>query len=357
MNFNVIMAGGKGTRFWPLSRENRPKQTLPIAGESTMIQATLERIIPIAPPERTIVITGASHVDEIRFQLPRVPPENVIAEPAGRNTAPCVALAAMIVAKRDPGGIMAVFPADHVVTRPDELVHVARMLVNVLDKFPGSLGTIGIKPAYPETGYGYIKRGDDMAPSIFKVERFLEKPDAAAAAEYVKSGGYYWNAGMFFWRADTILKELDDAMPRLMKEMWPIRRAIGTDDFETVMREVYPTLESQSIDYGVMEKAGREGKVIVAAADPGWNDVGSWRSLYDLMEPDAEGNRARGKLIAVDARGVLAHNGNRLVAVVGVDNVVVVETDDAILVLNREKAQDVRQVTEKLRQMGMKEYL
>jgi len=357
MIFNVIMAGGKGTRFWPLSRESKPKQTLPVVGARTMIQATVDRVMEIAPAERTIVITGASHVEEIRQQLPQLPPENVIAEPVGRNTAACVALAAIIVASRDKDGVMAIYPADHVMTRPDEFVSAVKKAAAAVEKNPSMLATIGIKPSYAETGYGYIMRGGEMDGGVYRVAQFLEKPELAAAEEYVQSGKYYWNSGMFFWRAETILNELSYAMPGLIRDMEPIRAAAGKPDFENVMKEVYPKLESQSIDYGVMEKAGREGKVIVAEADPGWNDVGSWRSLYDLMEPDADGNRARGRFVAVDSTGSLVHNDKRLVAVVGLDDVVVVETDDAVLVLSREKAQDVKKVTERLKELGLEKYL
>ncbi|MGK7344789.1 MAG: mannose-1-phosphate guanylyltransferase [Candidatus Nitrospinota bacterium M3_3B_026] len=357
MIYNVIMAGGSGTRFWPLSRRRMPKQLLRIIGEKTMIQDTANRLEKIAPPERTLVITGAVHADEVRKQLPDIPGENIVAEPAGRNTAACVALAAMMVKKRDPEGVMAVFPADHVITRPDKFHKAVNDLLAVIGEKPESLGAIGIKPAYPETGYGYIHRGEPMTRYVYKVEKFLEKPGLETARHYADSGEHFWNSGMFFWRADAILNALERDLPELVDAMGPLREAAWTEGFEKALGEVYPSLPSISIDYGVMEKAGERGEVIVAEADPGWSDVGSWRSLYDLLSPDEEGNRKRGRLIAVDSTGVLAHNEKKIVAVVGVDDVIVVETDDAVLVLNKERAQDVRAVTDKLKELGLEEYL
>lgn len=348
----VIMAGGKGTRFWPLSRERRPKQLLKIVGDRTMIQATVDRIAPLVPPERVLIVTGASHADEIKKQLPELPEKNIIVEPAGRNTAPCVALAAMIVKKRDPEGVMAVFPADHVIQNPDALIKTIEGITNVLENNPGVLATIGIKPGYPETGYGYIKQGHPIEGPVSAVEKFLEKPDAATADEYVKSGRYLWNSGMFFWRADTILAELRENMPRLMEDMAIIDGAVGTPMFEEIMEQRYASLTSISIDYAVMEHAGGQGKAVVAVADPGWNDVGSWRSLYDLAEPDERGNIHRGELLAIDAKGVAVHNENRLVAAIGLENVIIIETDDAILVCHKDRAQDVRRITEMLREKG-----
>ncbi len=353
----VVMAGGKGTRFWPLSRENRPKQVLPVVGEKTMIQETVERLSKIAPPERTYVVTGASHAEEIRAQLPGIPARNVIVEPAGRNTAPCIALAAAIIKKLDPDGVMAVFPSDHVIARPDALYKAVDAVMAGIDKDGSALGVIGIKPNYPETGYGYIKTAAQTGGGAMKAEEFLEKPGLDTADRYVQSGNYYWNAGMFFWRADVILDEIGKSQPETARAVVELATAFGTGRFDGLMAETYPRLNSISIDYAVMERAGAEGRVIAAVADPGWSDVGSWRSLYDLVPSDSEGNRARGRLVAVDSTGAFVHNGKRLVAVVGLDDVIVVETDDAILVCHKDRAQDVRQVTEKLKERGLTGYL
>lgn len=357
MLYAVIMAGGRGTRFWPLSRESMPKQLLSIIGERTMIQSTVDRIKPMAPPERIIIVTGASHAGEVRSQLPEIPDENIIVEPVGRNTAPCVALAAMIVEKREPDAVMAVLPSDHIIARPDELRETISVIVKQLESRKDCLATIGIKPSYPETGYGYMKRGEAISDSVFKVEKFLEKPDIGAAKEYVSSGSYFWNSGMFFWRADAVLSLMRRHMPELIGAMEPIGACVDTDDFDEIVQNIYPLLPSVSIDYGLMEKAGAEGKVIMAAADPGWNDVGSWRSLYDLKAPDADGNRGRGRLIAVDSSGILAHNEKRLVAAIGVRDLIIIETDDAVLVCHKDRAQDVRQVIDKLKERGFGDLL
>ncbi|MBF0171676.1 MAG: NTP transferase domain-containing protein [Nitrospinae bacterium] len=355
--YSVIMAGGKGTRFWPASREARPKQLLAIGSNESMIRQTVTRLGDLCPAERSIIVTGASHVADIRTQIPELPAANILAEPTGRNTAPCVALAAAVVAKRDPEGIMAVFPADHVITDPAKLIAVVNNVATFLDRHPDRLVTIGIEPAFAETGYGYIQKGAALANGLFAVEAFREKPDLPTAEEYVASGAYLWNAGMFFWKATTILTMIERHMPDLMKAIAPLADAIGTPAFDDVMAKVYPTLPSESIDYGVMEKAAAEGSVVVAPADPGWNDVGSWRSLYDLLAPDANGNRSEGELIAIESTGVLARSDKRLIAVVGVDDVVVVETPDAILVVHKEKAQLVKNVVDELKRRGRTDLL
>lgn len=353
----VVMAGGKGTRFWPLSRENRPKQVLPVVGEKTMIQETVERLSKIAPEERTYVVTGASHAEEIRAQLPQIPARNVIVESAGRNTAPCIALAAAIIKRIDPDGVMAVFPSDHVITKPDSLYRAVDAVMSGIGENKNALGVIGITPHYPETGYGYIKTAARTGGGAMKAEKFLEKPGMDTADRYVRSGNYYWNAGMFFWRADVILGEIGKSQPETARAVVKLAEAFGTGGFDRLMVDIYPKFGSISIDYAVMERAGAEGRVIAAVADPGWSDVGSWRSLYDLVPPDSEGNRSRGKLIAVDSTGAFVHNAKRLVAIVGLDDVIVVETDDAILVCHKDRAQDVRQVTEKLKERGLTGYL
>ncbi|VAX21564.1 Mannose-1-phosphate guanylyltransferase / Mannose-6-phosphate isomerase [hydrothermal vent metagenome] len=357
MIFSVIMAGGKGTRFWPLSRENHPKQLLSIVGDTTMIQSTYERIKPLSGSDRVIVITGSAHADEIKKQLPEIPPENIVAEPVGRNTAPCVALAAMIAQKQDPNAVLGVYPADHVITNEEVFRNTAQVLINALKSDSKKLGTMGIVPTYPETGFGYIHRSAKTLNNVYTAKEFCEKPDIGTAKRYMESGEYYWNAGVFFWRADTILNEIKNNLPELWEKMKPIDNAIGSPDFADVMNEIYPDLPSISIDYGVMEKAGKAGNVLVAPADPGWSDVGSWRSLYDLVPADDAGNRQRGKVITVNSHGTLVYNEKRLVALVGVDDVIVVETDDAILVLNKNQAQNVREVTEKLKEQGLTGYL
>ncbi len=351
------MAGGKGTRFWPLSRESKPKQLLSIAGEKTMIQETVERLEPIIPPERIIVITGAALAGETRRQLPQLSHDSIVVEPVGRNTAPCVALAASIIHHRDPSATMALFPSDHVFEQPDKLLDTIKTITDHLERYPDKLATIGIEPSYPETGYGYIRRAGAIEEKIFKVERFCEKPDKEKATEYVDSGNYYWNSGMFFWKTETILHELRDKAPELMSGISKLIDTPGSEEWSQSLYEIYPDLPSISIDYAVMEKAGSEGNVVVAQCDPGWNDVGSWRSLYDLSPTDEHGSHHQGELVTIDSKGVFSYSNKRLVAVVGVNDVMVIETEDAILVLNKERDQDVRKVTEELKKRGLDSFL
>ncbi|MDH5477383.1 MAG: sugar phosphate nucleotidyltransferase [Nitrospinota bacterium] len=354
MIYSVIMAGGKGTRFWPVSRESRPKQFLPVVEKKTMIQATLERTSLLAPPERTLVVIGAEHESLAREQLPSVPPENIIVEPVGRNTAPCVALAAAIIHKRHPGAIMAVFPADHVMAYPQKLKDAALALASALETEEDKLATIGIAPAYPETGYGYIRQGKKLEGAVHNVQGFTEKPDMETAKGYLGSGEYLWNSGMFFWKTTAIRAAIEKYAPELASAMKPLEEAVDTPGFVDALASVYPTLPSISIDYAIMEKGAADGLALVASADPGWSDVGSWRSLYDLIPSDTNGNRAHGELISVDSTGLLVHNTKRLVAAVGVRDLIVVETDDAILILDKEKAQDVRQVIEEINRRKIK---
>jgi len=230
-------------------------------------------------------------------------------------------------------------------------------ILEQVNKTPDKLATIGVKPSYPETGYGYIKRGASISESIFEVDKFLEKPDAQTAKEYVNTGEYYWNSGMFFWRAETLLNLMREYMPELMSAMEPISRHVGRSDFPEIFNEVYPSVPPESIDYGLMEKASADGKVIVAEADPGWSDVGSWRSLCDLETPDEDGNFGKGRFIAIDSKGVFAHNDKRLIAAIGVEDIVIIETDDAVLVCHKDKAQDARRVIEQLKEKGYDDLL
>ncbi len=353
----VIMAGGKGSRFWPVSREETPKQLISLAGDRTMLQATVDRIMPLAPADRMLVVAGAMHADAVREQLPDLPDENLIIEPVGRNTAPCVLLAAMIVNRRDPDGTMAIFPADHLIAKPDLLIESVNDIAESLESDPGKLGAIGIKPAYPETGYGYIKRGESIGPTLYKAEKFMEKPDHDTAQDYVSSGEYYWNSGMFFWKARTIIEQMKLFEPQLCSDMAPLLRDIDTERFNESMDAIYPVLKADSIDYAVMEKAGAQGNVLVAECDPGWNDVGSWRALYDIMTPGADGSRCRGESVMIDSRNIVTYNDKRLVAAIGVEDLIIVETDDALLVCHKDKAQDVRKVVDKLKDRGRTDLL
>ncbi len=365
--YPVVMAGGSGTRFWPLSRKSRPKQFLALLGDTPLLAATVARLPPLAKLDRTYVVCGPAHVRAVKRILPKLPPGNVLVEPCARNTAPCVGLAAVHVARRDPRGVMAMLPADHHIAKKGAFREALAAAAAVAEQ--GSIATIGIRPARPETGYGYLKIGPRLpADGVrgtrgrakrslepHRVERFVEKPDAATAARYLAEGGYLWNSGIFVFRADVILDEIRRAMPLLGEQLEAIGAALGTPREARVLKEVFPECPSISIDYGVMEKSNR---IAVIPADFGWSDVGSFAALSDVRERDAHGNVADGEALILDGKNnvVLAHPG-RLLAVVGLDDVIAVDAGDAVLVCQRDRAQDVRKAVEELKRRGREELL
>ncbi len=347
--YAVVMAGGSGTRFWPASRAHRPKQLLPLGGgERSLLAETVERIAPIVPIERTIVVTAAVLEDATRRELPALPAHNLLAEPAPRNTAPCIGWATRAVLARDPDALVAVLPSDqHVADRAGFEAAVRRALEVAQVR---ELATIGIRPTRPDTGFGYIETGHAIPSGpdgTREVARFVEKPDLARAKEYLASGRFLWNSGMFFFRASAMDAAIRAHLPELAKGLDGMLDAAA-------VRAVFPTLPSISIDYGVVERVGAApGKVGVVPGDFGWSDVGSWESAWELAPKDRDGNALAEGTIAVDARNNLVRaTSGKVVAVVGVDDLVVVETDDAILVMPRTRAQDVRAVVEALKTSG-----
>jgi mannose-1-phosphate guanylyltransferase len=336
----VVMAGGAGTRFWPLSRRAKPKQLLPLAGELSLLAATVRRIGPVIPPSRVLVVTAAHLVDASRKELPDVPAENFLAEPAPRNTAPCVGWAAEVVQDRDADGILAVLAADHHVT--DEAAYVASVRTALAAAEGGALVTVGLKPTRPETGYGYLEVGEALGDGSHRALRFVEKPNRASAEEFVASGRFLWNSGQFFFRASAILEAIDTHLPALAAGLSALRTS-GPASID----DIFPGLPSISIDHGVMEKA--EG-VRVVPADFGWSDVGSWTTAWELAAKDAHENGVTdADAVLVDAEGcyVRARSG-KIVALVGVKDLVVVDTEDALLIVPRERAQDVKLAVEAL---------
>jgi mannose-1-phosphate guanylyltransferase len=343
----MIMAGGRGTRFWPRSRRRHPKQILDVFGSRTPIQATFDRLRAFLPPERMWVITNDLLRGQIARQLPEVPRRQIVAEPAQRNTAPCNGLAAHILASLDKDAVIGVFPADHVISRPAAF---RRLLVRAYPAAErGRMIVIGVKPRWPETGYGYLEfpRGTEAGGAEpLPVLRFHEKPDEAAARRYVEAGNFYWNAGIFFWRADVFLEALRKYQPKtatLLAALPPF----ASRRFDAQLRAAYPRCEGISVDYAVMEKA--DNVAGFATEDLEWNDVGSWNAVYELLAHDAEGNAAHStELLAqasarnyVDARG-------KLVALLGVDDLIVVDTEDALLVAARGRAQEVGELVKAL---------
>ncbi|MBX3247332.1 MAG: mannose-1-phosphate guanylyltransferase [Myxococcales bacterium] len=343
----IIMAGGAGTRFWPASRRDRPKQLLPLApGEDrSLLRATLERIAPVVPLERVLVVTSAALADATAAELPGLPRENILAEPTGRNTAPCVGWAAAHVRRRDPNGVMVVLPADHHIGAPDAYLSV---LARSLDAArAGALVTVGIQPTRPETGYGYLELGELVADGVHRARRFVEKPNRQRAEQFLAAGRFLWNSGVFVFRADTILAAIETHLPGLGAQLRIYDQAAARGEESTVVSETYASLPSVSIDHGVMEKAD---EVLVVPGNFGWSDLGSWTTAWELTEHDDRGNAAPEDAVLVDAEScfVRAPQG-KLVALLGVSDLMVVDTEDALLVMPRNRAQDVRAIVDALK--------
>ncbi len=341
------MAGGSGTRFWPRSRRLLPKQLLPVLGARSLLQETVERLRGVVAPEQILIVTHRDHAAAVRRQLPRVPRRNVLVEPVARNTAPCLALAALAIERRAPGATFVSLPADHAVadTRAFRAVLLEAFAWAAAE--PVSV-TIGIRPALPETGYGYIHVGASLAGRTSRVRAFVEKPSAARARKFVSSKQYLWNSGMFAWRTTTIVDLFDRHLPAVIG---PLRSVIGKRGraFSAALARAYARMPSISIDYGVMERARN---VLVVGADFGWSDVGSWAALAALGAASV-----RGQTVHVDAERSVVFGNGRLVALVGVDDLIVVDTPDALLVCHRERAQDVRRVVAELSRRGLEGYL
>ncbi len=358
--YAVIMAGGSGTRFWPASRRDRPKQLLAIGPDrgQSLIAATARRLEALCPPAQTLIATGEHLLDATREALPWLPNDSFLGEPVPRNTAACIGWATAIVQRRDPGAVVMVLPSDHHVT--DETAYVAALSRAVEASKGGVITTIGIEPTRPETGYGYIEKGSFVAPGVHRVARFVEKPDRAQAVAYLESGRFLWNSGMFFFQAEAML----DAIARHMKPLHEGVRRIeaaashNTDHETMVTREVFGKLPSVSIDYGVMEK---EETLHVVPASFGWSDLGSWQTAWDLAERDDAGNAVDPNCVVVDGRNNLVRalqaGNKRVVVAVGINDVCVIDTGDAVLVIPRDRAQDVRLAVEALRERGLTDKL
>jgi mannose-1-phosphate guanylyltransferase len=352
--YAVIMAGGAGTRFWPASRALRPKQLLPLAGgsEETLLAATVRRLAPLVTPDRVIIVTGEHLAEATAAAVPDVPRAQILCEPAPRNTAPCIAWASATIHRLDPDALVAVLPSDHFIADEGEFRRVLDRALQTAAT--GRVTTVGIVPTRPETGYGYIEVGDplDGGHGARSVARFVEKPDRARAEAFLAGGQHLWNAGMFFFRARDMKELVDRHLPELGRGIAAIDDAARSGKEAEVVKAIFPTLPSVSIDHGVMEKASG---LAVVPGEFGWNDVGSWQSAWELGAPDDAGNALAAGALAIDAHNNLVRTlgkGNKLVALVGVSNLVVVETDDAILVIPRDRAQDVRLVVEALKAAG-----
>jgi mannose-1-phosphate guanylyltransferase len=353
--YGVIMAGGRGTRFWPRSRKRTAKQVLRFMGERSLIQQTVDRLKPVLPPERIWIVTNDFLREEIARQLPDVPKRQILAEPAQRNTAPCIGLAAHILNSLDPNAVMGVFPADHYIAKPARYLRLVRAAFRSATE--GKMAVLGIQPRWPETGYGYIEFPRDTKAGALEaspVLRFREKPDLKTAKRFVAAGNFYWNAGMFFWKTSVLL----DALRRHSPQMATVLASLPpfeNRNFRAKLRDTFPLCENISIDYAVLEKA--EGVVGVAADDIGWNDVGSWNAVYELLAHDSSGNAARGELLLHDSSGNYVDAQGRLVALLGVKDLVVVDTPDALLIADRSRAQDVGTLVKMLEKAGREDLL
>lgn len=344
--YAVIMAGGSGTRFWPASRPERPKQLLPLApgDERSLLRATVDRIAPLVPIERVLVVTSAALAEATREALPDLPAANLLAEPVGRNTAPCVGWAAAVVHRTTPDARLMVLPADHHIG--DEEAYL-KTLATALDACgDGDLVTVGLKPSRPETGYGYIEVGEKIDEEVWRARRFVEKPTRERAEQLFASGSYLWNSGMFFFRADAILEAIGKHLPGLASGLKALDEAAAAGNEEAALAERYGDLPRISIDHGVMEKA--DG-VAVVPGDFGWSDLGSWTTAWELSEKDEHSNAAGADAVLVDSSGNLVRAPlGKTVALVGVSDLVVVDTEDALLVVPRSRAQEVREVVSRL---------
>ncbi len=352
--YGVIMAGGGGTRFWPLSRQEEPKQLLNLSGKDLMINETIDRIATVVKQQDMFVVTNAAQASKMKSATAgRLEETHILAEPSARNTSACIGYAAMEIVKKYGDGIMCVSPADHFIQNTIEFTRVLKEAINTAEK-EDKLITIGIQPTYPATGYGYIKFDKSECTGVKKVLEFKEKPDFETAKAYLFSGEYLWNSGMFIWKASTILKKMQELLPEVYACIEAIGTAMCTSKESKVIEEVYPTIPKISIDYGIMEKSN---DVLVIPGDFGWSDVGSWENMNVLYDEDENGNIIVGKQINIDTKNTISYAKSRLVTTIGVENLIIVETEDAVLVCNKQRTQDVKQIVDKLNQENKKEYL
>ena len=358
--YGLILAGGRGTRFWPRSRKRHAKQVLNVTGERTLIQQTVDRLTPLIPPERIWILTNDFLRDEIVRQLPEVPPSQIIAEPAQRNTAPAIALAAHILQSIDPNAVFGVFPADHVIGLPKLYLKSLWPAFRAAGK--GKIAVLGIKPRWPDTGYGYIEfprlelhgLSESGASDTIPVASFREKPDLKTARKFFKAGHYFWNAGMFFWKAETVLHAMRKHQPKTATLISSLP-AFTHADFAAKLAEVFPLCESISVDFGVIEHA--DNVTGVPCGEFGWSDVGSWDAVYELMPHDENANASRSELLTADSTGNYVDCGRKLVALLGVKDLIVVDTPDALLVADRSRAQQVGEIVKLLEKNQREELL
>jgi mannose-1-phosphate guanylyltransferase len=356
--YALILAGGVGTRLWPRSRRHKPKQLLDIASENTMLQETFIRIEPLVPPERTLVVTNGTYAPLIKEQIPRLPSENILVEPAGRGTAPCIGLSAVYLHRLDSDSVMASLNSDHVILDAEGFRRALDAAADMARQ--GHLVTLGIQPDSPHTGYGYIQQGEQIETvnglPIFRVSRFKEKPNLETAEMFLQSQDHLWNSGIFIWRTSVLLDAIQRQMPDLHSQLQMIEQAIGTSAEGRVLEEVWEQVQNTSIDIGIMEKAD---DVVVIPLQVGWNDVGSWAQLPDILPADDDDNVIIGAdHVGIDTTNCLVHAGSdRLIATIGLQDMVVVDTEDVLLICPKSRAQDVKRVIDELVKQKKDQYL
>lgn len=347
----VIMAGGRGERFWPKSRNSCPKQFLSLTSDGeTMIQKTVNRLRPLVDAGDIFIVTNAAYTGLVKDQLPDVPAENILAEPCARNTAPCIAFAAAVIGRKYDDAIMLVLPSDHLIGYENIYIKTLKKAVAVAEQGK-NLVTVGITPTYPETGYGYINFGGEKGDA-YQVERFVEKPDLPTAKKYLSSGKYLWNSGMFVWKISSIMANMKEFMPDVAEGAGRIAASFGSPDFEEVLVREFTAFPSESVDFGIMEKAS---DIYTLPGSFGWDDVGSWLAVERINETDENKNFISGDVIAVDAERTTVCGGKRLIAAIGTEDLVIVDTDDVLLVCSKNNTQDVKKVIAQLKENGRTE--
>ncbi|MBR2659964.1 MAG: mannose-1-phosphate guanylyltransferase [Clostridia bacterium] len=347
-HYGVIMAGGGGTRFWPLSRQKTPKQLLNLSGKNLMVNEAIDRMATVIGKSNIFIVTADVQAPSmIMATQGKVFPRNILAEPAARNTAACIGYAAMEIYRKYGDGVMIITPADHYIENEDALTEIFRKAIITAEE-QDKLVTIGLKPTFPSTGFGYIKYDPASPGSVKSVVEFKEKPDEETAKAYIENGHYVWNSGMFIWKASLILQKLKDFVPDIYIDLKTIGDAMNTPGEQEVLHEVYPGIRKISIDYAVMEHSAAEGDVVVIPGDCGWNDVGSWDMMDILHKPDENNNVLLGDTVAINVKDSVIYSQGRIVAALDIDNIVVVETPDAVLVCRKDKAQNVKQIVDYL---------
>lgn len=351
----LIMAGGRGERFWPKSRKRMPKQFLSLTDDGkTMIQLTVERILPLVEMEDIYIATNRDYLPLVQEQLPDLPQQNILCEPIGRNTAPCIGLGAMHISRKYDDAVMFVLPSDHLIKYNTIFLNTLSDAAEIAEQGE-NLVTLGITPDYPETGYGYIKfNPNETLARAFAVDRFVEKPDLETAKTYLATEQYLWNSGMFIWKVSTILKNLEQYLSETYAGLLKIRHAIGTEEERSVLEREFEAFRSESIDYGIMEKAQH---IYTLAGSFGWDDVGSWLAVERIRQSNEFGNVITGNAITVDTKNTVIEGGKKLIATVGVENLIVVDAEDALLICDKDSAGNIKKVLENLKICGRTEYL